>query len=76
MMRNGIQPRFQEHETNGKENGAPSGTSQRSLYDNERIDEEVEDDDRDDDDELYEDAFDFEDSGRGSYGANGHSGQT
>lgn len=73
-MRNGIQSRFQEHETNGNENSAPSETSQRSLYDNERIDEEVEDDDRDDDDELYEDAFDFEDSGRGSYGANGQSG--
>ena len=73
-MRNGIQPRFQEHETNGKENGAPSETSQRTLYDNDRIDEEVEDDDRDDDDELYEDAFGFEDLQRGSNGAVGHSG--
>lgn len=71
-MGNGIHSRFQEHETNGKENGARSETSHRGPYD--RIDEEVEDDDRDDDDELYEDAFNFEDLGRGSYGANGHRG--
>ena len=62
---------FQEYETNGKDSVAPSETSHRSPYD--RIDEEVEDDDRDDDD-FYEDAFDFEDLGGGSYGANGHRG--
>ena len=70
MMGNGNQSRFHEHETKRKEKGISTELSRASLHD--RIDEETDDDDRDDD-ELYEHEFEFADSQRGSYGANGHS---